>query len=128
MNVDDRTAVATALEAVGTHRSVRVEVIEVRVLASSVDIDLALHYARATPVCCGEPGCYIGFLGRNRALVPESLGTALGMPPPAITVRAHLRHEPNYRYIDPRGRDGGPGIDFTATYPPEHFQVARPDS
>lgn len=121
--IDSRSAVASALEAVGTHRWVRLEVTDVRVLVRAVEIDLVIHYPRVTPVCCGEPGCYLGFLGLHRELLPEALGDALGIPSPAITIRAQLRHEPGYRYIDhATGRLTGEGVDRLQTYGPDHFR------
>lgn len=88
----------------------------------SVEIDLVIHYPLATPVCCGEPGCYLGFLGRHRALLPKAIGHALGMASPLLTVRAQLRHEPGYRYVDVRtGEPTDEGVDFLATYRPEDF-------
>ena len=119
---DLRSAVAAALEAVGSHRWVRLEVTDVRVLAHLVDIDLVIHYPSATPVCCAEPGCYLGFLGVERELVPEAVGDVLGIPAPAITIRAQLRHEHGYRYIDHvTGQLLGEGVDQLQIYGPEHF-------
>jgi hypothetical protein len=101
---------------------VRLEVTDVRALAHVVEIDLVIHYACATPVCCGQPGCYLGFLGAARSLVPEAIGDVLGIPAPAITIRAHLRHEPGYRYIDHgTGRLLDEARDQLQVYGPEHF-------
>lgn len=123
---DRRSAVTAALEAVGSHRWVRLEVTDVSVLAHRVEIDLVIHYPSATPVCCGQPGCYLGFLGVGRSLVPEALGDALGIQCPAITIRAQLRHEPGYRYIDHRtGKLHDEGIDQLQIYGPDHFAPAR---
>jgi hypothetical protein len=119
---DDRTAVAAAIAAVGAHRWVRVEVTDVSVVAGAVEIDMVIHYPSATPVCCGEPSCYIGFLGQHRKLLPAALGAALNIPPPAVTLRAQLRYEPGYRHIDHRtGTLVGPGIDQLVTYEPTNF-------
>jgi hypothetical protein len=123
---DPRSTVAAALEAVGTHRWVRLEVTNVSVLAHVVEIDLVIYYPCATPVCCGEPGCYLGFLGAGRTLLPEALGDALGIQSPAITVRAQLRHESGYRYIDHRtGRLLDEGVDRLQIYGPDHFASPR---
>lgn len=114
---------AAALEAVGSHRWVRVEVTQVAVLGGSVEVDLVVHYPRATPVCCGEPACYIGFLGQHWMLLADALGHALEVPSPAVTVRAQLRHEPGYRYIDHRtGRLLDEGIDQLHVYGPDQFR------
>ena len=119
---DNRSAVAVALEAVGSHRCIRLEVTDVAVLVASVEIDLVIHYPRATPVCCAQPGCYLGFLGANRALLPEALGHAVGIVDPAVTIRAQLRYEPGYRHIDlATGRLVDAGVDHLQTYGPDHF-------
>jgi hypothetical protein len=77
-------------------------------------------------VCCGQPGCYLAFLGRERALLPEAVGHALGMQDPAVTIRAQLRHEPGYRYIDhATGQLVDEGIDQLQTYEADHFIVAH---
>lgn len=126
MGTDLRSAVAATLEAVGAHRAVRLDVTDVRVLAHLVEIDLVLHYPRATPVCCVEPGCYLGFLGAGRMLVPEALGDALGIQAPAVTIRAQLQHEPGYRYIDHRtARLLDEGVDRVLIYGPDHFASPR---
>lgn len=92
------------------------------VAGGSVVIDLAIHYPLATPVCCGQPGCYLPFLGMARTRVPAAVGLALAISAPAVTVRAELRHEPGYRYIDhATGRPTHPGVDHVQTYGPEHF-------
>jgi hypothetical protein len=118
----DRSAVAAAIEAVGTHRWVRVEVKDVAVVGGSVELDLVIHFPRATPVCCGQLGCYLGFLGLNRTLLPEALGHALGIQSPTVTIRAQLLHEPGYRYIDHRtGQLGDVAVDHLQSYGPDHF-------
>jgi hypothetical protein len=125
--IDPRSAVAAALEAVGSHRWVRLEVTHVSALAHLVEIDLVIHYPCATPVCCGQPGCYVGFLGLHRTLVPEALGDALGIQSPAITIRAQLLHEPGYRYIDHgTGRLIDEGVDQLQIYGPDHFASPPP--
>jgi hypothetical protein len=119
---DPQSAVAAALAAVGAHRWVRLEVTDVRALAHSVEIDLVIHYPCATPVCCGEPGCYLGFLGVQRTRVPEALGEVLGIESPAVTIRAQLRHEPGYRYIDHgTGRLLDEAVDRLQIFGPDHF-------
>lgn len=120
---DHCSVVAAVLATVGIHRWVRVEVNDVSVLGDSIEIDLVIHYACATPVCCGEPTCYIGFLGQHRKRLPDALGTALRIASPAITIRAQLRYEPGYRHIDHRtGRLVDVGVDQLITFRPDQFQ------
>lgn len=119
---DHRSKVAAALERVGSHRWVRLEVTEVAVEGGTVAIDLVIHYPRATPVCCGEPGCYLPFLGIARARLAEALGSALAIASPAVTIHAQLQHEQGYRYVDHgTGRLTDLGVDRVETYGPEHF-------
>jgi hypothetical protein len=114
--------VAAALEAVGSHRSVRIEVTHVEVVGETVTIELVLHYARATPVCCDQPGCYLRLLGGARERVPAALGAVLGIGSPVVTILAQLRHEPGYRHVDhATGRASDEGVDQLQSYGPEHF-------
>ncbi|MDX2093442.1 MAG: hypothetical protein SFX73_36700 [Kofleriaceae bacterium] len=95
-----RDQIAAALADVGFHHWVRVEVRGVDVAGTAVTISLALHFAVATPVCCDEPSCYVPFLGQHRARVPGAIERALGVTAPQVTIRAHLVHEPGFRYIN----------------------------
>lgn len=110
-----------ALLSVGAHRFVPVVVTAVEVEAgtpSTIRIALELHYRVVSPVCCGEPGCYIGFLGGRRRAVPEALREALALDStPRVSIAATLCHEPGYRYteLDLSTRD------WTTTYEPDHF-------
>lgn len=115
-------AVADALLSVGAHRYVPVVVTAVDIHAASVRVALELHYRVATPVCCGEPGCYVGFLGAHRRRVPEALREVLALDAtPRVTILATLRHEPGYRSSELHFLSSR---DWTATYEPDHF-VAR---
>jgi hypothetical protein len=117
--------VASALEATGTHRSVQLEVTDVSVAGDTVVIELVLRYARATPVCCDQPGCYLRFLGLARERVPEAIGAVLGVVSPAVTIRAQLSHEPGYRHVDhATGRPTDAGVDQLQIYGPDHFSSA----
>ncbi|MFT3711987.1 MAG: hypothetical protein QM817_30465 [Archangium sp.] len=114
-----------ALLFIGAHRNVPIVVTDVHLVPAAppeLHIALELHYRVATPVCCGEPGCYVGFLGRYRERVPEALQRALALDaPPRVTIRAMPRHEPGYRHTQ---FSFACSDEWTATYGPEHFATA----
>ncbi len=83
----------------------------------SVRIYLTLRYLRATPVCCGEPGCYVPFLGSERLEVPGAVQRALDLTrPPSVAIAVNLVHDENYEYIE-----FGRGEDAARLYERSHF-------
>jgi hypothetical protein len=77
-----------------------------------VHISLDLHYRRGTKVCCGEPGCYVPFLGARREMVPEVVKNALDLPePPRVELSVGLRHEVGFKY-----ESLGTPVDADITY------------
>jgi hypothetical protein len=105
------------LQRIGAHRFVPFVVERAEIEGSEIRLWLTLTYRRATPVCCGEPGCYIPFLGRRRADVPETLGWALGLPDiPRVTMSVSLVHEPGYSHTSL-----GSAEDGTIVFDAAHF-------
>ncbi len=112
--------VRDALISIGAHRDVPVTVASVIVDDPNVTVDITLHYLRATPVCCGEPGCYVPFLGRRRHDVPSAMGAALRLGEiPNVTLRVHLDYEPGYVH-----RELGVGRTQTLVYEPAEFRLS----
>jgi hypothetical protein len=110
--------VGRGLLAVGSHPLVPVEVTRVEA-AAGLRIWVTLHYQRAHPVCCGEPGCYIGFLGLKRREVPGALARELGWEElPSVSIVLSARHEDGYRFLD--GPPSSVG-DWTTEYSSAHF-------
>ena len=88
----------------------------------SVRIYLTLWYLRATPVCCGVPGCYVPFLGLGRLEVPRAVQQALDLArPPSVAMAVNLVHDEDYEYIE-----FGQGQDAVARYEPSHFYCEEP--
>lgn len=106
---------------VWSHPLVPVELLRVEVDGLNVRLELALHYrCDVGRVCCGEPACYVGFLGANRDQVPRLLEAALGLPlPPHVSMTVHLRHEPGYAYASVS--TGMTARDQTLVYDASHF-------
>jgi hypothetical protein len=120
---DLRVTVADVLSGVCAHRRVPFEVNRVDVGESGLRIEITLHYRCADRVCCGEPGCYVPFLGLRRRQVPGALARQLGREvAPRVSMTVHLRHEAGYAYIDlATGETRGPGTDSTIEYNETHF-------
>lgn len=117
-------AIATALAPLG-HPRVALAVTDVVVAPDRTRIALTLAYRRDQPVCCGEPGCYVAFLGARRRDVPALVARALGRGPRAsmaVEVTVSLVHEPGFTYVDVRtGQALGPGVDARIEYDASHF-------
>ncbi|OJT26917.1 hypothetical protein BO221_02590 [Archangium sp. Cb G35] len=112
-------SVTEALATVGGHPWVPFEVTHVELEGQRIRIWLTLHYLRAKPVCCGECGCYIPFLGMHRENVPGVLAGMLGLaeePRVSMSVRKH--HEAGYKYKE---RNLGTPVDTTIEYEESHF-------
>lgn len=113
-------AARDALVAVGGHPHVALTVTRVEPSAGALRLWIALTYARENPVCCGEPGCYVPFLGVKRREVPRALAAALalGSDEPAVSMAVALRHPEGYRYSS-----GIPAqaVDCTLEYDAAHF-------
>jgi hypothetical protein len=119
----DPAVILRALFAIGGHRNVPVSILSATTddqLPPSVLIGLRLRYLRATPVCCGEPGCYIPFLGVRRREVPIALQMALHLAEvPNVTIRAELDYESGYEHTSI-----GSAVSQTVVYGPEEFGAA----
>jgi hypothetical protein len=90
-----------ALRGLGQPRGVEVQfkALELETDEPIVHISLDLHYRCGTIVCCGEPGCYVPFLGVRREMVPEAVKNALDLPePPRVELSVGLRHEVGFKY------------------------------
>jgi hypothetical protein len=113
----DVAPVARALAEVGAFARVPMAVRAVAVDGGDVVVDLELRYLREQPVCCGEPGCYVPFLGLRRREVPAAVQRALALAAaPRVTVRAHLVHDAGYQYTSIGG-----AVDGVFEYDPDHF-------
>lgn len=117
-------AIAAALAPLG-HPRVALAVTDVVVEPARTRIAMTLGYRRDQPVCCGEPGCYVAFLGARRREVPALVARALGREPNAsvaVVVTVSLVHEPGFTYVDLRtGQALGPGVDAQIEYDARHF-------
>jgi hypothetical protein len=111
-------AVTTALSRVGHHRFVPFTVERAEHDGGEVRVGLTLRFQQATPICCGEPGCYTRFLGARRRDVPAALASVLELTaPPRVSMTVRTVHEPGYAHTTP----GESAQDSTLEYPPEHF-------
>ena len=122
---DERVqAVGEVLAAVGGHRLVPFEVVDVRSDGVRFHVELVLHYLRDTLVCCGDPRCYAPFLGMKRVDVPVMLACKLGLPvPPRVSMTVHQRYDAGYQHVDLRtGRPSAPGADCTTELDEDHFR------
>lgn len=112
--------VNAALQAVGAHRFVPVEVLamtESSGPSTHISIELNLHYKSASPVCCPEAGCYIPFLGAARRKVPEQIAAVLNLGAlPRISITAHMTYEQGYAHTA-----FGSALSCSLEYPPDHF-------
>lgn len=115
MSLEDVQAVQRALEAVGSHRWVPFEVMQVERDGLEVRITLTLFFVCATPVCCGEPSCYVAFLGMKRDDVAGALAVHLDFAqPPRVSMSVRMKHEPGYQYVEPHFRAVDQTIEFDA--------------
>ena len=103
--------VMTALTAIGGHPRAAFRVIRVRHDGDTLHVDLAFTMRAAAPVCCGELGCYVRFLGARRRDVPAVLGAS------RVQIRAMVTYEVGYRFT---GLDHPPR-DHEVVYGVEHF-------
>ena len=75
-------------------------------------IAIDLRFKRESEVCCGEPGCYVPFLGVRSELVPEAIRAALALPEsPRVELSATLLHESGFKY-----KSIGSPVDQTIEY------------
>jgi len=123
---DAKERIAEALQIAGVHRLVPVTVNRVDVDGLFVHIDVTLTYLRSGPVCCGQPGCYVPFLGRNSHSVAEIVESKLELPLcPHVTMDVHLVHEPGYEYrAEGTGTSAGPAVDHTQHYDETRFSLS----
>lgn len=119
MSPEARLSAASTV--LGGHTDVPVELLSVDLDPGPpprVSLALNLHYRVPTPVCCGEPGCYLPFLGLRRREFGPRLAQALQLPEaPDVQVTAHLVYEPGYRHTA-----GFAAVPCTLVYTPDELR------
>lgn len=122
----EASAVEQALVALGGHPGVGLAVTSVSIDDGApsddpkVSIEVRLDYRLDRPVCCGEPGCYLGFVGLRRSEVPAAVAAALGLErAPTVTLRVALRYPPGYLHTSFRER--GTPADATLVWSPSEL-------
>ncbi len=116
----ETNAVAVALAAVGVHRSVPFSVDAVVSKGRAIRIYVTFRYLAQSPVCCGELGCYVNFLGNRRTEVPNAIRKAIRRRRiPSVVVIANCVYEAGCRHSQ---LDFGPKQDHVVVYDESHFE------